>query len=378
MQPEPPSVEEDVLEDQRLVSTHTAPATATPAAVLIPLIPAALFYAIFLACLTELYSTSFGGGGGEARLAEALLSLWLMGSGGLLWIMLGVQLWVGRRAGGVPARARNAVPPLYLLAAPAAAFAVETMSDNVGGWSGLVPALLPPLIALYGTWAGLERRHGVLKPEIAAGALLVPIALLILATVPLSLLDRREAPRNAARLEAQRDAIRAKKAAELQQAIADDRVRYQNLTAGSPLRDYLRYAGSGDEADMIARMRLVNSRQSDAAALLNDGHILRLSFLWRLDLAATPELCGAYDAALRKMVDGDMPVPSVWYRNVIDHLEEQLPNIKWLAAGGCNLNAGLDAADAPIRFFIEHNNQYEPEQPHWRQLLAATAALRRP
>ena len=101
--------------------------------------------------------------------------------------------------------------------------------------------------------------------------------------------------------------------------------------------------------------------------------------MWRLDLAATPELCASYDAALRKMVDSDVSVPGAWYRNVIDHFDEQLPNIKWLAAGGCNLNAGLDAADLPIRFFIEHNNaQYEPEVAHWQQLLATTAALRRP
>jgi hypothetical protein len=198
-------------------------------------------------------------------------------------------------------------------------------------------------------------------------------------SVPLSLLDRVEAPRNAARLEAQGDAVRSKEAAELQRDMAEARIRYQNLTADSPLHDYLRYANYDDDENMIARMRLVKSRQNDTAALLNEGRILRLSFLWRLDLAVTPELCAAYDAALHKMIDGDMPVPSVWYRNVIDHLEEQLPNIKWLVAGGCNLNSGLDAADLPIRFFIEHNNaQYEPEVAHWQQLLATAAALRHP
>ena len=352
---------------------------ATVAAVLIPLIPAALFYVLMLPGLAELYQTSFGNGGGEARLEEGLLQLWLIGTGGLLWVMLGVQLWVGRNAGGVPAWGRTAVLPLYLLSGLAAIFAMVTMANYVGGWSGLAPLLLPPVTALYATWAGLESLHRRPKPEIACGLLLAPIALLIVATVPLALLDRVEAPRNAARLEAKRDAERAKEAAELQQAIAEDRVRYKNLTADSPLRDYLRYAGSDDEADMIARMRLVKSRQGDAEALLNDGHILQLPFLSRLDLAVTPELCAAYDAALRKMVDGDMPTPAVWYLNVVGHFEEQLPNIRWLVASGCNLNAGLDAADAPLHFFVAHNNaQYEPAVAHWQQLLVTTAALRHP
>jgi hypothetical protein len=367
------------VENQPISPTETNAVAATPAAVLIPLLPAALFYAFFLACLDQTYSTSFGGGGGEARLSEDLLNLWTIASGVLLWIMLGIQLWVGRNARGIPARGGRTTLALYLLSGPAAIFAVATMYSYVAGWSGLVPALLPPLIAFYGTWAGLEKLHGAHRAEVVAGMLLAPVALLILATVPLSLLDELEAPRNAARLEAQRDAVQAKKIAELQQADAEARARYQNLTAESPLNDYLRYVSDGDEEDMIARMRLVKSRQGDATALLNDGRILRLTFLWRLDLAATPELCAAYDAALRKMVDSDVSVPGAWYRNVIDHFEAQLPNVKWLAAGGCNLNAGLDAVDLPIRFFIEHNNaQYEPEVAHWHQLLVTTAALRRP
>jgi hypothetical protein len=293
--------------------------------------------------------------------------------------MLCVQLWVGRNASGVPAWGRTAILPLYLLSGFAAVFAVATMSNYVGGWSGMVPVLLPPLTALYGTWAGLERLHRRPRPKMACGLLLAPIAVLIVATVPLALLDQVQAPANAARLEAQRDVAEGKKMAGFQREAAEARARYQSLTADSPLRDYLRYASYDDEEDMIARMRVVKTRQGDTGALLNGGRILQLSFLWRLDLAVTPELCAAYDAALRKMVDGDVSIPGAWYRNVVDHFEEQLPNIKWLVAGGCNLNAGLSASDAPLRFFIEHSNrQYEPEVAHWEQLLATTAALRQP
>jgi hypothetical protein len=166
--------------------------------------------------------------------------------------------------------------------------------------------------------------------------------------------------------------------AELQREIAEDRVRYQNLTANSPLQDYLHYASHDDEQDMIARMRLVKSRQSDIVALLNSGALRRLPLLERLDLAPTPELCAAYNAALRKMVNDDMPVQSMWYRNMAGYLDEQMPNMKWLVAGGCNLNDALTAAEAPMHFFIEHRTQVEPDLPHWREFLATTAALRRP
>ena len=350
----------------------------TVAAVLIPLIPAAVFYAIVLACLGEVYLTDFGAGGGEARLSHALLSLWTTGNGGLLWVMLGVQLWVVRAVDGLPAWAPKAAALLFLLSGGAAIFAVTTMMNYRGGWSGLVPALLPPLIALYATGVGLPAMRRLGEPAKLGVALLGAIGLLVVLTIPLSVLDAVEAPRNAARLDAQQEAVYAKRDADTQRDIADAKVRYQNLTADSPLSAYFHYQTDDDDEGMIARMRVVKSRQSDVVALLNEGRVQRLSFLARLDLAVTPELCTAYGAALRKMIDSDMPVPSGWYRNVVDHLDAQLPNMKWLVAGGCSLNDSLTAAEAPLRFFIGQSNQYEPDVPRWHQLLDELAALRRP
>ena len=348
---------------------------ATVAGVLVPLIPAALFYAIVLLCLSEVHVTQYGGGGGEARLSEGLTQLWLTVSGVMLWVMLGLQLWFTRNAAAVPVWVGKAVLPLYLLSAAASAFAIGAMFQSVGGRSWVVPVLLPPLLSLYAAWAGLPLLRRLLAPEIASAVLLGPAALLIVAAVPLAMLDSIEAPRNAARIEAQRDAVRQRERDELDREIAEDRVRYRNLTAASPLADYLRYAGPDDEEDMIARARLVTSRQSDAVALLETGAIRRLPWS-RLDLAVTPELCTAYGAALRKLVDSDMSVPGAWYVNVTDHLEEQVPNMKWLVGGGCNLDDALSAADAPIQFFIAHKPEIEPNLPRWQALLATTAALR--
>lgn len=358
--------------------TETETTRTARLGVLIPLAPAALFYVLLLPGLAELRVSEFGHGGGESRLEEGLLQLWLIAVSIGLWAMLGVQLWFARSAPGVPSWAANALPPLFLLSALAAAFAIAAMFDFVNGWSGVVPLLLPPMLALYAVWAGCPALHRFLPAARGHVVLLAPIALLTVAALPLAALDQREAPHNAARLEEHLDAVRKKETAELDREIAEDHIRYRNLTADSPLRDYLRYASLDDEADMVARMRLVKSRQTDIVALLDKGALRRLPLLERLDLAATPELCAAYNAALRKMVDDQMPVPSVWYRNVADYLDEQLPNMKWLAARGCNLNEGLAAADAPLHFFIEHRSPVEPDLPRWQEFLAATAALRRP
>lgn len=345
---------------------------------LIPLVPAALFYLMLLPALAELRISQFGQGGGESRLEASLLELWLIGISIALWAMLGVQLWFARGAAGVPAWAANALLPIYVVCALAAIVAIVTMFNAVNGWSGLVPLLLPPLLSLYAVWATCPRLHKFLPARTGHAVLLAPVVLLAVAALPLAALDQSEAPRNAARLEAQAETARAQQMAELERGIAEERARYRTLTADSPLQDYLRYAGRDDEADMIARMRLVKSRQSDIVALLNDGALRRLPLLERLDLMPTPELCAAYNTALRKMVDDNMPVQSVWYRNVADYLDEQIPNMKWLAAGGCSLNDALAAADAPIHFFIEHRSQVEPDLPRWQEFLATTAALRRP
>jgi hypothetical protein len=58
--------------------------TAAVAGVLVPLVPAVLFYVLLLLCLAEVHVTQYGGGGGEARLSETLTQLWLMVGGVML------------------------------------------------------------------------------------------------------------------------------------------------------------------------------------------------------------------------------------------------------------------------------------------------------
>ena len=58
--------------------------------------------------------------------------------------------------------------------------------------------------------------------------------------------------------------------------------------------------------------------------------------------------------------------------NVGAYLERQVPNIEFLAAAHCDLDAGLAAAEARVRKIIVVNQGDE----HWARFLASLAALR--
>ena len=62
--------------------------------------------------------------------------------------------------------------------------------------------------------------------------------------------------------------------------------------------------------------------------------------LWQLDIEATPTLCEAYDAALRRSALKIDPSYANRLGEAID-LEFQLPNLKWLVARHCDLRAVL-------------------------------------
>jgi hypothetical protein len=58
--------------------------------------------------------------------------------------------------------------------------------------------------------------------------------------------------------------------------------------------------------------------------------------MWQLDIAATPALCAAYDAALGSSALKIDPSYSNRLGEAVD-LEFQLPNLKWLVAQHCDL-----------------------------------------
>lgn len=105
--------------------------------------------------------------------------------------------------------------------------------------------------------------------------------------------------------------------------------------------------------------------------MLDQGQIRRLAELWQLDIAATPALCTAFDESLRRLATSD----EVYELKVGEDLERQLPNLKFLVAGHCDVDAGLATAEARVRkrlVIYPHGDGHE----RWIQLQADLGALR--
>jgi len=330
----------------------------------------------YLVMLTVLFTMPGGdpaGYGGEGRIAQAFSQIYALGSGALLWIVLGVLLLIGWVNGEMPRWAAIAAGILYPLSGIAAFVAAGLAYSYPGGWLVLVPALLPPLIALYALWAHLPTLHAVLRPNVTSAAALAAIAVVIVATLPLAYVDELQFPARLARQQEQMEAASAKREADWASLKQENEARFQALTPDSSLWDYLnpQRIPDGRRDQAVEGARHVKSRQTDAVVLLKEGKINWLNELSRLDLEATPALCETFSAELRKEATADNE-PS-W--NVGEKLERQLPNMEWLAAQHCNFDAGLVASEARIRLITDAMGRQDGGLPRWQQFLTALVAL---
>jgi hypothetical protein len=261
---------------------------------------------------------------------------------------------------------------LYALAAMATFGAAQTYFTWPGGWSILVPISLPPLLALYGVWVRVPALAAGARRRIPA-ATLGGVALVASAAIPFAMIDPAGYPARLARHQDSMNAVFARRDAELQAKAQQWEEGIHKLGPDSPLAAWLEYVDGSVEGEplhleALDGARKANSRQADAAALLDSAPIGRLVDLWQLDLAAPPALCAAYGRALTRLAATDEPIES----EVGKQIEWQLPNIKFLLAGGCDLASGLGAAARRA----EKVTQVNPGDPRWPQLVTTLAALR--
>jgi hypothetical protein len=349
------------------------PSSPVPVGSFLLLAIAVLLYILWLAALVATPSwVEPGGGGGETRIAEAWATLYVLVFGTLLWLVLGGMLLLAWRNGVATPASAAASGIVYVLAVIATFGAAQTYFTWPGGWSILVPVLLPPLLALYGIWVRI--------PALAAGALrrvpaagLAGAALVACAAIPFATIDPAGYPARLAQHQEIMNAQFARRDAELQENARQWEEGIHKLGPDSQLAAWLEYVNGSLEGEplhleALDGARKANSRQADAIALLDDGRILRLVDLWQFDLAATPKLCAAYDRALTRLAATDEPIES----EVGKQIEGQLPNIKFLLAGRCDLASGLGA----VAKRAEQVTQVNPGDGHWPQLVATLAALR--
>ena len=293
----------------------------------------------------------------------------------LLWIVLAILLFTG---GIKEERIRSVTAILFLLSGVAAIFA-GVLYSRYGGWSIIVPGLLPQLIALYAVWARLPALHAALPAKIVNVAAWGAILILTIAPVPLSAIDAsRYADREALRAKAEESAAQKRALAR-----ARDVVRLQALTADSRLNDFLddldiwdRFVDwppdvaaelASHHEQALIKARQVKTRQTDVVEVIKE--IQLMDDLWQLDIKATPTVCEAYRDQLRTAAQYSF----VNYPNYLNEILLQLPNIRWLLGEHCDLNDALGTVATAIQEFCRPRCPVNSDED--RKISAFTAAL---
>lgn len=306
------------------------PLRSPPVGAVLLAILAGLLYAAELAVLRD---ASSGYGAGDS-LDAAFVAVFTIA----LWIVLAGLMLVAFKNGRMPEWAAISALALLPLSGRASFTAASIYATN-HDWTWIIPVLAPPVIVVYALWIRIPALVAALSEQFASALAGAALAALIGASAFASYLDELAAPARQEKLQAaykEQLALDEKIAAENR---ARDEARFAALGPASPLRDYLEYVNSSDDRVPLAMegARHALSRQADAAALLGEPEgLIKLREMWQLDIAATPALCAAYDAALGRSALKIDPAYSNRLGEAID-LEFQLPNVKWLVAQHCDL-----------------------------------------
>ena len=311
-----------------------------PVGTIVLLVLAALLHATMLGCLAEAPNADAFG--------QAIVLLYAAFLGVVLWLVLAALLIIAVARGRMPLWATLAMVVLWPLSAVAVSMAGDAYSrgDSSSIW---VPALLPPLFALYALWARLPVLHATLRAGTTSAMFAGAIA--VLAVTPMVTATRAALPDPArdARLAEAGKAQEEQRARERQAALDRQEAQFASLGPDSPLADYLVYLSSlayGERA--LAGIRRVKNRQADAALMLQQGHIADLRELSHFDVAPTAELCQAYGTALAAAA-GKVTKARSDYLIAATDLELQLPNMKWLIANRCDLGQPLGLLETTVR-----------------------------
>jgi hypothetical protein len=311
-----------------------------PVGTIFLLVLAGLLYAPMMGCFIDApNSDAFGRG--LALAYGAILA-------GLLWLVLAALLIIAAVKGRMPLWGRIGAVVLWPLSAIAVWLAVDAHAagDPAAIW---VPALLPPLIALYALWARLPVLHAIFRADITSIVLGGAIAFLSLAPLVAATRAALPDPARDARLAELVKAQEERMTRESQAAHEREEGQFASLGPDSPLESYFVYLPSmayGERA--LAGVRQVSNRQADAIRLLQQGRLLDLRQLWQFDVAPTAALCQAYAAALAAAAGKVTKARSDYLIAAIE-LELQLPNITWLLGSYCDLDQSLGLLETNLR-----------------------------
>ncbi len=322
-----------------MTAQTTAPGFPWVMAILLAL--AAIIYLTFAANLLGARGSDAAGRGMAMGFAAI--------QGLVLWLVIGVLFAIAWFRGSMPGYAMAAAIVFVPLSAIAAASATGLYMERHGAWLIAVPLALPPLLALYASWARFAGWHDALPSgpttAILGGAVVaLTIVPLVLTTIEYMPNPERDAAREAA-VKAQEEEYRKRQ----EEAEAAEAARFAKLGPDSSLRDYLEFLPPGHTRfkDAVAGARLVKTRNADARTLLDEGMIGELADLW--DLRVDPlAVCQAYGNALKVMANKVRRTEPGFIDAALD-IEWQLPNIEWLVGAKCDLGDALAEAETRIR-----------------------------
>lgn len=311
-----------------------------PVAIIVLLTVAALLYAAMMGNIGDASgSDAFGRG-----LALAFGAIF----GIVLWLVLSAALVVAAVKGRMPVWAAAGL----LVLAPLSCVASLKAADAYGAGDSsalLIPALLPPLFALYALWASLPSLHGVLRAGVVSAV--VGVAIVFLAATPFVAAYRaaQPDPERDARLAAAAKEQEEEQARERRAAREREEAEFASLGPESSIESYLIYLHSQTYSDRaLTGIRMLRNLQADGIAMLQKGRLFDLWELSELGFEPTPELCAAYGEALAG-VASRLSKTQPNYLGVAIELESQLPNIKWLIANRCDLNQPLGVLATNLR-----------------------------
>jgi hypothetical protein len=306
------------------------PSDGAVAACIVLSVVAGLLWLLHLATVASLgHSDAAGNGIGEAYAAIQII---------VLWLLLTIMTIVASLKGAAPRPAIVAA----LVIVPVSGFVAMAAADLLAHadtapylWPIVIPALVPPLVAVwcFAALRGRSARIGVVA--LPAAALAVCLSIL-----PLSLV---------------RKAVNDLETARLEKYDAD----LARVPANAPLWEWTPFLVTQDgtkRAEVLDHIRSIDQRQAQAETMLDRGDF-PIGGLGAFDLDPTPALCEKARSLLRRQIEPlVLKVPnSRPYSDVALQVSDALSGMNWLVGYDCSCDAESTAWETMAGGYREPN-----------------------
>jgi hypothetical protein len=308
------------------------PSNGAAAASIVLSIIAGLLWVLSLATLASLgHSDAAGNAIGEAYAAIQIIALW-----SLLTVMTIIA--------GIKGAAPKLAVVATLVIVPASGFVAMAAADLLARahlsphlWPIVIPAAVPPLVAIWCLLAlhGRTRMAGVALA--ALPAVMVAVCLLI---QPLSLMRKAVDDAETARLEKYDADLAA-------------------VHTGAPMWEWTPFLDTQDStkrAKVLDNIRSLDQRQAQAETMLDRGDF-PIGELGSFDLDPTRELCDKARGLLRKQVAPLLlKTPnSKPYSDVAMQVSDAVSGMNWLVGYGCSCDAESMAWESMTKGYRDTN-----------------------